>query len=238
MWLDEDIAISAAQGKTDSDKIRIHEIKGRLGYSLPLEEEDDVTRIQELEQENKTLRQEIDELKRQLLDTKNMMELYKHASPSEETTDQRGFESDPARAGLERPKPVHTPAPSGAKVEWLHLQNEEEIYQSIRERLLKDARVLQVMSETPRIEIMEEVKVIKADGHSLRGRVARLIHEGFLREPRNPNQVYLELKRLGAKVAKPGVYAEMDKLAEWGFLTKEEKGYMVVPSVNKRIELR
>jgi Fe2+ or Zn2+ uptake regulation protein len=48
------------------------------------------------------------------------------------------------------------------------------------------------------------------------------------------NAAYEELKRLGRRVAKPGVYRECDKLAELGFLTREADGYQAVEGMKIR----
>ena len=67
-------------------------------------------------------------------------------------------------------------------------------------------------------------RTIEATDQTLFGRLALLITEGFFDEPRNGNQAFVELKRRGKSTAKPNVYRELDRLAEQGFLTKQDGG--------------
>ncbi len=114
--------------------------------------------------------------------------------------------------------------------------DEEALYQRFKARLLKEApALLRVLAERPELEVAVEKAVIEADGKTLKGRLALLIADGFFGEPRAGNAAYLELQRRGFSTAKPNVYREADKLAELGFLTKEEGGYRAVPGMKVNV---
>lgn len=110
-----------------------------------------------------------------------------------------------------------------------------DLYMQIRSRLLKDPKVLQVLAQQPTIEIRETLATVELDGNSLRGRLALLISKGFFNEPHTANAAFDELKRRGFRTAKPNVYRECDKLAELGYLTKEEGGYQAVPDMSFKV---
>jgi len=112
---------------------------------------------------------------------------------------------------------------------------EEELFQRFRARLLKEPAVLRVLASVPVIEISETREVIEIDGATVRGQIAKLIARGFFDEPKNGNTVFVELKRIGAKVAKPSAYKECDKLTSMGFLTAEATGYLAVEGMKRNI---
>jgi hypothetical protein len=99
------------------------------------------------------------------------------------------------------------------------------IYDEIKHRAQSDPAVLLLLAQRPELRVEVEAQVLEADGKTLRGGVALLIHRGFFTGPKNGNQVYAELQRIGRKVAKRTVYDELERIAEWGFLTKETDGY-------------
>lgn len=103
--------------------------------------------------------------------------------------------------------------------------DEDALYARIRARLLKDAPALmKILAVKPEINVAVTRDVIEVDGKTLRGRLARLIADGFFDEARAGNAAFSELQRLGFSTAKPNVYRELDGLAALGFLTKEPTG--------------
>jgi hypothetical protein len=108
------------------------------------------------------------------------------------------------------------------------LRENAQLYQAIRHRLLKDAAVLRVLAEKPTIRVEVVRSVVEASGSTLRGRLALLVAEGFFKSAATGNAAYVELQRRAFSTAKPNVYRELDKLAELGFLTKEQGGYLAV----------
>lgn len=95
---------------------------------------------------------------------------------------------------------------------------------------------LQVSAEKPELNVAVRRKVIDLDGSTLKGKLAQLIAEGWFDEAKTGHAAYTDLQRRGFPTAKPNVYRELDKLAEWGFLTKEASGgYLVVQGMKINI---
>lgn len=114
--------------------------------------------------------------------------------------------------------------------------DEDALYERFKERLIREAPgILKVVLTQPEIEVEVRREVVTIDGTTLRGRLAQLVMAGFFDETNSGQSAFNELLRRGAKVAKPNVYRELDKLAEMGFLTKESSGYMVVPDMKKNV---
>jgi hypothetical protein len=119
--------------------------------------------------------------------------------------------------------------------------DEDALYERILSRLRREApHVLKVLASRPELKIEVETVLIVADGSSLRGRIARMLQEGFFKDPgKNGSVVQTELTRRGFDCARPGVYKECDALAEMGFLTKEYSGknvsYVEVPDMKVQI---
>lgn len=108
------------------------------------------------------------------------------------------------------------------------LVDADALYESIKQRLLKDPAILQLRTTKPELQVIQTREIVEIDGKTLRGRIAKLIHSGYFNEPRLGQTVYNELGRLGFDTAKPNVYRELGALAELGFLTKEADGYLAV----------
>ena len=114
--------------------------------------------------------------------------------------------------------------------------NLADIYRKIVDMAQKDPVVLRVLTQRPEIEVAVERKKIQMDGSTVPGRLAILISEGWFDENKTGNAAFDELKRRGASCAKPGVYAQCDKLAEMGFLFKElPAGYRANPAMKVNV---
>lgn len=108
----------------------------------------------------------------------------------------------------------------------------EEVYRFVRQRIIaeKDPGVMEVIARRPELRVKIERAVVEVDESSLRGRLARLLAEGFFDSTETASAAYTELRRRGVSVAKPSVYAEMDKLTTLGIVTKEAgEGYRKSP---------
>ena len=103
----------------------------------------------------------------------------------------------------------------------------EGIYGYVRSRLLRepDPGVIEVLARRPEIRVKVERPVLQLDESTLRGRLARLIADGFFDDPATGSAAFAELKRRGFGTSKPNVYKELDRLAEMGIVTKEREGY-------------
>ena len=85
------------------------------------------------------------------------------------------------------------------------------------------------------IEVREKREVIKLDGATLPGRIARLLAEGFFDSPKGHRSVWDEVVRRGFKGSN-NVQRELEKLAERGFLTKETgQGFRAVEKMKVNI---
>lgn len=105
---------------------------------------------------------------------------------------------------------------------------DETLYQAIKARLLREPKILQLLAVKPELRVAVERPVIDLEGDTLRGRLARLLADGFFKEPATGHRAFQEMERRAFRTSKPNVYKELDKLAELGFLTKEEGGYQAV----------
>lgn len=115
--------------------------------------------------------------------------------------------------------------------------DEEALYQAFKARLMKEApAILKVLAVKPELRVVETSPTIELDGKTLRGRLARMIADGFFDDPKAGNAAFNELKRVGFKTAKPNVYRECDALAEMGFLTKESDGFHAVADMKRSIK--
>jgi hypothetical protein len=116
--------------------------------------------------------------------------------------------STPAAAGVERTAPGGT--------------DEEALFQRFKQRLAAEApALLEVLAARPELEVTVERRVVEAAGDSLRGRLARLLKEGFFDPAVTGGQVQKELTRRGYNVSPGSLYPELDELAAMGFLTVE-----------------
>jgi hypothetical protein len=107
----------------------------------------------------------------------------------------------------------------------------DAIYGFVKRRAEKDPGILELLTRRPELRVTVERPTIEADSGTLRGALALMISKKFFDSPQNGNTAFNELKRLGRSVAKPNVYRELDKLADLGFVTKEETGYQAVPGM-------
>lgn len=126
---------------------------------------------------------------------------------------------------LGKPAPPFDAPANGNGVKLVMGTDLDAIYREMKRRAENDPGILQLLAAKPELRVTIEPKTIQITDGTLRGWLALLISKGFFAEPRNGNTAFNELQRQGRKVAKPNVYRELDTLAEWGFVTKEETGY-------------
>lgn len=117
---------------------------------------------------------------------------------------------------------------------------EEDLYQRIKARLLRELRaeapaLLKALAFVPELEVTVQRQTLEIDNTTLRGRLAQLVAEGFFTEPRSAHTAFVELKRLGVRCSKPNVYKEADALARLGIVTKEKAGYQQSPEAIVRL---
>ncbi len=97
--------------------------------------------------------------------------------------------------------------------------DEEALYQRFKARLLKDAPALiKLLTLKPEIEVTVERQVLQVDGQSLRGRLAKLIADGFFDVGRTNREAVKELARTGKTAHDSNVLREVRELISMGFL--------------------
>lgn len=116
--------------------------------------------------------------------------------------------------------------------------DEDALYQRILARLRKEApAILKTIDQVPELHVTIEQPVVEVDGKTLRGRLVKLLSEGFFDKPTTGNAAYNELQRTGFGTAKPNVYNELNRLTELGAVTKEpmpdgkSTGYVKAPGI-------
>lgn len=114
----------------------------------------------------------------------------------------------------------------------------EQLYQAIKRRLIeelpRDATVMHIVLARPELRVEVERHVITVDGSSLRGRIARLIADDWFSQARTTGDIIGELERRGydgGRTININVGKEMKELSEWGFFTRENKWYSLVPDM-------
>jgi len=112
------------------------------------------------------------------------------------------------------------------------------IYGYVKSRAAVDPGILEILTHRPEIRVKVERQVIRANGNTLDGRVALLVHEGFFDKPKTRVDVGNELRRRGVieknanlKVLSP----RLSSLAEKGFLTIEGDAYKSVQEMKAQI---
>ncbi len=181
-------------------------------------QDDDMARTDELERENERLREENQHL------VSRLDALQKGTAASSNDT----ARADGREAG-HRVNGNDGPTSSGADREWSASETlaNEALYQAIKARLIKEApSVIRILAQRPEILLEVERDVISMDAKTLRGRVARLIHQGWFDEPKTTSAARRELARTGADPGGGGSLSEtLAELVRLGFLTREVGGF-------------
>lgn len=114
--------------------------------------------------------------------------------------------------------------------------NLESIYAYVVERASKDPAVIRVLVERPEIEVKVRRQVIEIDGASTRGRIARLIADGFYDSGATNTGTRNELKRTGPDVNNGTISKLLYELVEKGFMTKESGDrFVAVPGMKVNV---
>lgn len=97
----------------------------------------------------------------------------------------------------------------------------DAIYAEVKRRAATDPSLIKVLASKPEIEVTIERKIVQLDGVSLKGRVARLIAQGFMREGVTQGGTRNELKRTGGDVNTGSLSKVFGEFVRDGFLTLE-----------------
>jgi hypothetical protein len=144
----------------------------------------------------------------------------------------------PARRLTERESPAAHPGPDDAFVDGA-LAAFDQFYGRIKARLIadlpSDPRVMEIVLARPELRVKVERHVITVDGETLRGRLARLLADGYFNEAQTTSTAMQELSRRGFNTAPPNVAKELGELARMGFLTRDNKWYRAVAEMRVNI---
>jgi hypothetical protein len=111
----------------------------------------------------------------------------------------------------------------------------EYIYKFVTATARKDPGILELLSSRPELRIKVERQTVQMEDVSIIGRIARLIHEGYFKQPRNGPTVQKELKRRGCDQPTTNLYKPLNRLTEMGFLTLEPDGFQEVPEMKVQV---
>lgn len=110
--------------------------------------------------------------------------------------------------------------------------NLEEIYDYVRTRLRSedDPGILEVLARKPELRVKVERPVVQLDTTTLKGRLAKLLADGFLDNARSANAITSEMKRLGWNHDHRNVGNALTEMAATtGIVTRESDGYRKAP---------
>lgn len=140
---------------------------------------------------------------------------------------------DQERTGDTRPASNANPkgaAPSSAAFD------EEALYQRFKTRMINDAQLdpvlLHLLTQQPELIVEYERRVETVDTSTLRGRVCKLIAEGFFEQARATSAVRRELQRTGPDPGGGGsLSGQLSDLLRLGFLVREGDFWKGAPGV-------
>jgi hypothetical protein len=153
----------------------------------------------------------------------------------EENTELKRRIAELEKKPMPMPMPMPKSAINGEAVSLDMDMDMDAIYAEVKRRAQSDPGILAVIRSHPEIEVTIQRRTIQVDETKPQGMVAILISEGFFDTSAPGNAAFNELKRRGKSIAKPSVYQAADKLAEYGFLTKEGDGYKAVAGMKVNI---
>lgn len=112
----------------------------------------------------------------------------------------------------------------------------EEIFVELRRRAATDPVLLRIIASKPEIEVQVERRIVQIDGTSLKGRVARLLANGFMDEGVTQGATRAELRRTGPDVNTGNLSRTFSELLKDGFLTLESGDrYKSVPDMKVNV---
>jgi hypothetical protein len=97
----------------------------------------------------------------------------------------------------------------------------DTIYIEVRRRAMFDTGILQILSDKPEINVKITKVKIEIDGTTLKGRIARLLADGFYDDGQTNSATRTELKRLGPDANNANIGRTLADLQRDGFLTLE-----------------
>lgn len=134
------------------------------------------------------------------------------------------------RAEIRQLKGESTPNPIPERHQEDVLMATNGTYEEIKRRLMEEAPgIIKLLATKPEIEVTVQRQTVQMDGSSLKGRIARLIANGFYREGATQSRTRSELARTGPDVNSGNLSRALSDLVAQGFLTDEGRaGYKEV----------
>jgi hypothetical protein len=192
-----------------------------------------------LREDNDTLRTENAELRRRL----EALEKGQHDAQRKEA--ERARPVGQQRPGADATAPTRRPEAAPARTFTAEESFENEsLYQAFKARLIKelpgDARLMQVVLSRPELKVLVKREVLEVNGDTLRGRIARLLADGFFDDAKAPGATIQELLKRGASAdVKFNTSKELMALTSLGFLIKlgktSDSKYEAVPGMKVNI---
>lgn len=109
------------------------------------------------------------------------------------------------------------------------------IYKYVKECAANDPGILDLLTRRPELRVKVERQTIEMDDSTIIGRIARLVHDGYFKQPKNGPTVQKELKRRGCDQPTTNLYKPLNRLTEMGFLTLEPDGFQEVAQMKVQV---
>jgi hypothetical protein len=168
-------------------------------------------RARELEAENERLTKRVGELEK----------LLKVSAPHPAQKEQTAPKAESAILGKRK---TYDEIPNRANGE----TDGDLLYESIKARLMQESpSLIKLLVTKPEIEVTVQRKILPLNEQSLKGRVARLLKQGFFSVPRSQSGIRAEMKRTGPDVNTGALYNTLEALKADGFLTRPGSEYVV-----------
>jgi hypothetical protein len=224
-WIESEIAVWVATGRITADSTSIcqeakhRRMKDAVDRLVRKTEEDQVNAAEAgaLRDENARLARDNEELRRRLT-------VLERSDPTRAASDGVRGREETERSVPGRGSRALEPSARGSQ----HV--DEALYQAIKARLIEEAPgiLVQLRASRPELEVTVTRKTLTLDEFSLKGRIARLLKEGFFAEPRGCGAVRSALKRTGPDANTANIGRALDEFTRDGFVTDEGSGYREV----------
>lgn len=228
-WMSESAARAIA---TRRETVRTTPLPPASTTSENSSEEDTVNEQEAaaLRDENAELRRKLEKLERELLaQAASHRSITVTVPPDGSSGHARIFPRDDQAASNAA---LAVPPGAGAA----QAPDDDAVFQRFKRRLIQEllderSPLLRVLAERPEIQVIDERQVIEVRGDTLRGRIAKLIAEGFFEQSRTSADVSAELERRGKKPSNIELGNELKALTEMGFFTRSNKWLTLVPKM-------
>lgn len=113
--------------------------------------------------------------------------------------------------------------------------DEEALYQRFKQRFIDEAQIdpilLRLIMDAPEIIVENQRRVEQVDGSTLRGRIAKLIVQGYLDVVRSNASIDKELGKTGTRPSSGTLSTTLSSLRDSGFLVRAGDGWQKAAGV-------